>query len=87
MDEIENNYIPLDLLESVFSKQIWRPQSSGIGIKEEYVNDLEEIYNHIKLLPNIHINFDMIGEYLENYSGENIENLQMLEVIRQKWKN
>ena len=70
MDEIENNYISLDLLESVFPKQTWRPQSSGIEIKEEYVNDLEEIYNHIKLLPNIHINFDMIGEYLENYSGE-----------------
>ena len=70
MDEIENNYIPLDLLESVFSRQTWRSQSSGIEIKEEYVNDLEKIYNHIKLLPNIHINFDMIGEYLETYSGE-----------------
>ena len=70
MDETENNYIPIDLLKSIFPNQTWRPQASGIEIKEEYVNDLEEIYNHIKLLPNIHINFDMIGEYLETYSGE-----------------
>ena len=70
MDEFENNYISINLLKRMFPNQEWSPQSSGIEIKEEYVNDLEKIYNHIKLLPNIHINFDLIGEYLETYSGE-----------------
>lgn len=67
MDEIENNYIPLDLLESVFSKQTWRPQSSGIEIKEEYINDLEKVYKQAKLIPNSRIDFDALNNFLKNY--------------------
>lgn len=67
MDEIENNYIPLDLLESVFSKQTWRPQSSGIEIKEEYINDLEKVYKQVKLIPNSRIDFDALNNFLKNY--------------------
>ena len=67
MDEIENNYIPIDLLESVFSKQTWRPQSSGIEIKEEYINDLENVYRQVKLIPNSRIDFDALNNFLENY--------------------
>ena len=67
MDEIENNYIPIDLLESVFSKQTWRPQSSGIEIKEEYINDLEKVYRQVKLIPNSRIDFDALNNFLENY--------------------
>ena len=67
MDEIENNYIPLDLLESVFSKQTWRPQSSGIEIKEEYINDLEKVYKQVKLIPNSRIDFDALYNFLKNY--------------------
>lgn len=67
MDEIENNYIPLDLLESVFSKQTWRPQSSGIEIKEEYINNLEKVYEQVKLIPNSRIDFDALNNFLKNY--------------------
>lgn len=67
MDEIENNYIPIDLLESVFSKQTWRPQSSGIEIKEEYINDLEKVYKQVKLIPNSRIDFDALYNFLKNY--------------------
>lgn len=67
MDETENNYIPIDLLESVFSKQTWRPQSSGIEIKEEYINDLEKVYKQVKLIPNSRIDFDALNIFLKNY--------------------
>ena len=67
MDETENNYISLDLLEIVFPKQTWRPQSSGIEIKEEYINDLEKVYKQVKLIPNSRIDFDALYNFLKNY--------------------
>ena len=67
MDEIENNYISLDLLERVFPKQTWRPQSSGIEIKEEYINNLEKVYQQVKSIPNSRIDFGTVYTFLKNY--------------------
>ena len=67
MDEIENNYISLDLLESVFPKQKWRPQSSGIEIKEEYINNLEKVFQQVKSIPNSRIDFGTLYTFLNDY--------------------
>ena len=67
MDETENNYISLDLLESVFPKQTWRPQSSGIEIKEGYINNLEKIFQQVKSIPNYRIDFGALYTFLKNY--------------------
>lgn len=67
MDEIENNYISLDLLERVFPKQTWRPQSSGIEIKEEYINNLEKVFQQVKSIPNSRIDFGALYTFLKNY--------------------
>lgn len=67
MDEIENNYISLDLLERVFPKQTWRPQSSGIEIKEEYINNLEKVFQQVKSIPNTRIDFEALYTFLKNY--------------------
>lgn len=67
MDEIENNYISLDLLERVFPKQTWRPQSSGIEIKEEYINNLEKVFQQVKSIPNSRIDFGTVYTFLKNY--------------------
>lgn len=66
-DETENNYISLDLLESVFPKQTWRPQSSGIEIKEGYINNLEKIFQQVKSIPNYRIDFGALYTFLKNY--------------------
>lgn len=67
MDETENNYISIDLLESVFPKQTWRPQSSGIEIKEEYINNLEKVFQQVKSIPNTRIDFEALYTFLKNY--------------------
>ena len=67
MDETENNYISIDLLESVFPKQTWRPQSSGIEIKEEYINNLEKVIQQVKSIPTTHIDFEALYTFLKNY--------------------
>ena len=67
MDETENNYISIDLLESVFPKQTWRPQSSGIEIKEEYINNLEKVFQQVKSIPNSRIDFGAVYTFLKNY--------------------
>ena len=67
MDETENNYISIDLLESVFPKQTWRPQSSGIKIKEEYINNLEKVFQQVKSIPNTRIDFEALYTFLKNY--------------------
>ena len=67
MDETENNYISIDLLESVFPKQTWRPQSSGIEIKEEYINNLEKVFQQVKSIPNSRIDFGTVYTFLKNY--------------------
>ena len=67
MDEIDNNYISLELLESVFPKQTWRPQSSGIEIKEEYINNLEKVFQQVKSIPNSRIDFGAVYTFLKNY--------------------
>lgn len=67
MDEIENNYISLDLLERVFPKQTWRPQSSGIEIKEEYINNLEKVFQQVRSIPNSRIDFGILNTFLKNY--------------------
>ena len=67
MDETENNYISLDLLESVFPKQTWRPQSSGIEIKEGYINNLEKVFQQVKSIPNYRIDFGALYTFLKNY--------------------
>ena len=67
MDETENNYISLDLLEIVFPKQTWRPQASGIEIKGEYINNLEKVYQQVKSIPNSRIDFGTVYTFLKNY--------------------
>lgn len=67
MDEFENNYISLDLLEIVFPKQTWRPQASGIEIKGEYINNLEKVYQQVKSIPNSRIDFGTVYTFLKNY--------------------
>ena len=67
MDETENNYISLDLLEIVFPKQTWRPQASGIEIKEEYINNLEKVYQQVKSIPNSRIDFEALYTFLNDY--------------------
>lgn len=67
MDETENNYISIDLLESVFPNQTWRPQSSGIEIKEEYINNLEKVFQQVKSIPNVRIDFGASYNFLKNY--------------------
>ena len=66
MDEIDNNYISLELLESVFPKQTWRPQSSGIEIKEEYINNLEKVFQQVKSIPTTRIDFEALYTFLKN---------------------
>ncbi len=71
MDETENNYISLDLLEIVFPKQTWRPQASGIEIKEEYINNLEIVFQQVKSIPTTRIDFEALYNFLKNYCIKN----------------
>lgn len=46
--ESEKNFLTLENLESRFPNQLWTPQSSGISIKKEVADQLEELWKSIR---------------------------------------
>ena len=45
LDYEKENILPSDELQQLFPKQQWSPMGSGITIQEEYINELEKIWN------------------------------------------
>ncbi|WP_170982695.1 HNH endonuclease [Dyadobacter frigoris] len=41
---LTTNALPTSLLENKFEEQLWSPQSSGISIKQKYINQLEQVW-------------------------------------------
>ena len=69
MDKQEQNFIPVELLDFIFPEQEWKPQASGISIKDEYVEALGELLHKIKKLPSTKVNFSEMNIFLSQYSG------------------
>lgn len=69
MDKQEQNYIPVELLTLTFPNQEWKPQASGISIKDEYVEALGELLHKIKKLPFNKVDFTEMNTFLSQYSG------------------
>lgn len=69
MDKQEQNYIPVELLTFIFPEQEWKPQASGISIKDEYVEALGELLHKIKKLPSTKVDFTEMNTFLSQYSG------------------
>lgn len=44
-DRLTQKYLPIQKLNELYPNQKWNPMSSGISIKEEYWEDLEELWN------------------------------------------
>lgn len=65
-------------LKKLFPKQLWSPQASGISIKQDYVTELEELWDEQKnklnkkdlSLRGTEVDIETIVKYLEDYSGE-----------------
>ncbi len=65
-------YIPIDVLTVLFPGQEWGSEISGVSIKDEYIEELVNMWNTVKKLSNksIEIDFEKISSYLETYAGE-----------------
>jgi hypothetical protein len=78
LDFEEQEILEQRTLNKIFPDQLWSPQSSGISIKQEYIKELEVLWN--EQIENVNekdlsirgkeVDIETIVKYLENYSGK-----------------
>ncbi len=66
----ENKILPQNKLKEIFPNQEWSPQSSGIKIKDEYKEDLEDLWGQYNIQYDDEIDFELLVNWAENYFGK-----------------